>query len=226
MTRNIAPKHWLNSGQAEEVMQEKHLPIWRTLIERILEQDLSTATVLDFGCNRGGFLRELYRLRPFAKGIGVDIAENAISLATESVGELPLEFLCNKTCEIPAGPFDLVTSYDVIYLLEDLVEHAREIYDRLATGGVYYATTGVFTENPLFSRWKPYLEKGFGRPIPERSASDTVKALRDAGFQVSVRRLAHEDYSFVKLDSPYFFSLFEEFEYNSETTLIFRCQKS
>ena len=55
-------------------MEEGHRPLWRHLIASITETDLSTRRVLDFGCNRGGFLRLLYSLKPFHQGLGIDIA--------------------------------------------------------------------------------------------------------------------------------------------------------
>ncbi|MFT2603543.1 SAM-dependent methyltransferase, partial [Escherichia coli] len=64
---------WYVDPDAENAMADGHAPIWRHLIGLVPEQDLSTRTVLDFGCNQGGFLRHLHALRPFRKALGIDI---------------------------------------------------------------------------------------------------------------------------------------------------------
>ncbi|MFX9073378.1 hypothetical protein ABTN28_19105, partial [Acinetobacter baumannii] len=50
---------WYVDPDAENAMADGHAPIWRHLIGLVPEQDLSTRTVLDFGCNQGGFLRHM-----------------------------------------------------------------------------------------------------------------------------------------------------------------------
>ena len=65
---------WHTDAAREPAMEEGHRPLWRHFIESIPETDLSTHEVLDFGCNRGGFLRLLHALKPFRHAIGVDIA--------------------------------------------------------------------------------------------------------------------------------------------------------
>ena len=67
---------WHSDRAREFAMEEGHRPLWRHFIEAVPETDLSTRDVLDFGCNRGGFLRLLYALRPFRRGLGVDIARD------------------------------------------------------------------------------------------------------------------------------------------------------
>lgn len=80
MNRN-SPKTistWYVDPDAEDRMSDGHAPIWRHLIDLIVERDLSEKSVLDFGCNQGGLLRHLYAIRPFRKALGIDIAEQSI----------------------------------------------------------------------------------------------------------------------------------------------------
>ena len=46
-------------------MGAAHAPIWRRMIDVSVPHDLSASTVLDYGCNQGGFLRLLYDRHPF-----------------------------------------------------------------------------------------------------------------------------------------------------------------
>jgi len=41
-------------------MGAAHAPIWRRMVDVSVPHDLSASTVLDYGCNQGGFLRLLY----------------------------------------------------------------------------------------------------------------------------------------------------------------------
>jgi 2-polyprenyl-3-methyl-5-hydroxy-6-metoxy-1,4-benzoquinol methylase len=58
-----------------------HSRYWRHFISSVPEIDLSEKSVLDFGCNQGGFLRLLHAMRPFRRGLGIYIASNSIAVA-------------------------------------------------------------------------------------------------------------------------------------------------
>jgi trans-aconitate methyltransferase len=60
-------------------MEEEHRPLWRHFIQTIPETDLSDCQVVDFGCNRGGFLHLLHELKPFRHALGIDIAQESIA---------------------------------------------------------------------------------------------------------------------------------------------------
>ena len=77
---------------ANSAMEEGHRPLWRHFITISPEADLSTRCVLNFGCNRGGFMRLLYALKPYRQGFGVDLAEDSIAAARSLVGTAPIKF--------------------------------------------------------------------------------------------------------------------------------------
>ena len=135
---------WHTDPQREAAMAGSHAPYWRHFIEAIPERDFSTKRVLDFGCNRGGFLRLLYALRPFRSGVGIDIASESISAAKAAAeaGDAPLHFEATTDLSPWAGAFDVAFSYEVIYLLPELKRHAEQLHSVLRKGGVYYAVTG------------------------------------------------------------------------------------
>jgi 2-polyprenyl-3-methyl-5-hydroxy-6-metoxy-1,4-benzoquinol methylase len=60
---------WQNYAEGEQQMEERHLRGWREIISLIQEPDLSQFSVLDFGCNQGGFLRHLHQAKPFKEGL-------------------------------------------------------------------------------------------------------------------------------------------------------------
>ncbi|WP_300072025.1 class I SAM-dependent methyltransferase [uncultured Ruegeria sp.] len=72
---------WSKKPSEEDSMTEEHAWIRREMIKCIPNPNLSTARVLDVGCNQGGFLRMLYDTRPFASGMGVDLARDRVALA-------------------------------------------------------------------------------------------------------------------------------------------------
>lgn len=76
-----------DSPEGEAHMAEGHEPAWRAMVNDMSEDDLSGKNILDFGCNRGGFLKLLHRMKPYQSALGVDIAESP----------LPMPILTKKT---------------------------------------------------------------------------------------------------------------------------------
>ncbi|MDO0824650.1 class I SAM-dependent methyltransferase [Desulfosporosinus nitroreducens] len=70
-------------------MEDMHLRFWHKILDMVTEKDLSSYSVLDLGCNQGGFLRYLYGQRPFKNGIGVDLARQSVEVANQRKGSLP-----------------------------------------------------------------------------------------------------------------------------------------
>jgi hypothetical protein len=72
-------------------MEEGRRPLWRHFIRTIPEADLSSSVVIDFGCDRGGFLRLLgsrslrrRTARSYCRTAGLG---SAISLSLELAAE-------------------------------------------------------------------------------------------------------------------------------------------
>jgi 2-polyprenyl-3-methyl-5-hydroxy-6-metoxy-1,4-benzoquinol methylase len=90
---------WYVDSAAEDRMSDSHAPIWRLLIDVMVERDLSEKSVLDFGCNQGGLLRHLYAIRPFRKALGIDIAKQSIAKAESLKGNLPVQHIVGGTLD-------------------------------------------------------------------------------------------------------------------------------
>jgi SAM-dependent methyltransferase len=216
---------WHTDAAREPAMEELHRPLWRHFIETIPEADLSTRDVLDFGCNRGGFLRLLYALKPFHTALGVDIARDSIAAAREFTGVAPIDY--QVATDLAAWPqrFDIAFSYEVIYLLPDIIAHSADMHAALRPGGVYYAVTGCHTDSPLWPRWRHVISESSNAPVHDRTPEEYAAALKAAGFTVSVRRFGYSGFVPVPKDSSYYPRLIDAVDYASEHKLLFRAVK-
>ncbi|OWO95945.1 SAM-dependent methyltransferase [Rhizobium esperanzae] len=215
---------WYIDPDAEDRMADGHAPIWRHLIDLMLERDLSDKSVLDFGCNQGGLLRHLYAIRPFRKALGIDIAETSIAKAETLKGNLPIQHQVGGRLEGWSDEFDLAVSHEVIYLVPDIDTHAADIRQALKPGGVYYAVTGCHTDNPLWPRWRELVANRTNTVVQDRSITDYGLAFEKAGFDVSARKLEYEGFIPFVADgwTPDFA---DALDYYTQTKIVFRLVK-
>lgn len=213
---------WHSDPARDPAMEESHRPLWRHFIETIPETDLSARDVLDFGCNRGGFLRLLHAQKPFRRGLGVDIAQASLAQARELAGVAPLAFEdAGRLAEWP-GRFDLAFSYEVIYLLPDLAAHAALMHATLRPGGIYYAVTGCHTANPIWPGMRAAIAATSNAPVQDRSPEEYAEAFQAAGFEVSVRRFGYDGFVPFQKVSRYYPTLMDALDYPDRHKLLFR----
>jgi len=62
------------------------------MIDVSVSHDLHDSTILDYGCNQGGFLRMLYDRNPFRGAVGIDIARESVARADLLKGHRPIEY--------------------------------------------------------------------------------------------------------------------------------------
>jgi SAM-dependent methyltransferase len=206
-------------------MEEGHRPMWRHFIQTVPEVDLSTREILDFGCNRGGFLRLLHALKPFRQALGIDIARDSIGAARELAGAFPIDYEVASDASAWPNRFDLAFSYEVIYLLPDPAAHAVSIHAALKSGGVYYAVTGCHTESPLWPSFRKAIAETTNAPVQDRSPDDYAAAFAAAGFEVSVRRFGYDGFVPASQDRRYYPRLMDAVDYAAEHKLLFRLVK-
>lgn len=216
---------WQKDPEQDAAMAEAHRPFWRHFIETIPERDLSTRTVLDFGCNRGGFLRLLYALRPFRKGVGIDIAVQSVAAANAAKGDIPVQYEVATDLTPWADTFDIAFSYEVLFLLPDLKRHAEQVFNSLRSGGVYYVVIGAHTENPLWLRWREILTRTSNAPVQDYSPDDCVAAFASVGFDVSLRRFGYDGFVDITRARDYFPSAMDALTFLAERELLFRLEK-
>ncbi len=221
-------KHsWMKSPEEDAAMQEEHLPYWQAMIKSMPEQDLTRMTILDFGCNQGGFLQLLFNLRPFKAAVGIDAVDSAIEIARKKCAGLPVEFKVDTSVGRFKAHFDLAFSHEVLYLLPDLSFHAREMFTALKTEGIYYASMGAHLENPLWPRWRRYLKHQANIPPQDYSLEDVVEAFISAGFEVEARRFRIEAFHPYnpETDKIYYPSLMAKLDYFDRDKILFRFVK-
>jgi SAM-dependent methyltransferase len=216
---------WHLDADAEAAMAESHRPMWRHFVSSILERDLSRRDVLDFGCNRGGFLRLLYAMRPFRGAVGIDIAHESVRVARSLCGEMPIDYEVATSLARYQGAFDIAFSYEVIYLLPDLEDHARQMHAALKFGGVYYAVTGCHTHCPLWPHWRSLIARDSNAPVQDRSPEDYADAFARAGFKVSVKRFGYDGFVPADKSRAYYPRLMDAVTYPADDKLLFRLER-
>jgi SAM-dependent methyltransferase len=216
---------WHTEPQGDVSMAESHSPYWRHFIETVPERDFSSKTVLDFGCNRGGFLRLLHALRPFRRGVGIDIASESIAAADAAKDGMPVQFHVTTDLSPWADSFDVAFSYEVVYLLPELKQHADQMYAVMRNGGVYYAVTGCHTEMPLWPKWRELIGNNGNAPVQDYSPQDYIDAFVAAGFEVSVKRFGFDGFVQASKDRKYYPSILDALSYPAEYKLLFRLEK-
>lgn len=213
---------WQKQTEGEQRMEDEHLRHWRKVLGMVEEHDLSHSSVLDFGCNQGGFLRILYGQRPFKEGIGIDLARSSVAVANERKGELPLHYVATGAPEQFAHRFDLAFSISVIYLIDDLQEHARKLRQALKPGGVYYATYTDYSGNLSL----PYIQKNINRngavPMHLHTLDEIAGAFFREGFRVGVRKLLPDGFIELSPQDRWFLRVQDRMQYEYEQAYIFR----
>ena len=219
-------KTWSTDPTEEDGMTEEHAWIWQEMINVIPKRDLTTARILDIGCNQGGFLRMLYDQRPFVSGVGIDLAQDRVALANAAKGDRPVEYVATTNLQDIGGGFDLAFSHEVIYLIGDLEAHATQVAATLKPGGHYDAITCCHADNPLWARWRPKIAEFSNISVPNHTVADIASAFRKAGFDVSISRFLANSYIPTEAPTDYFATDLERVETYARWKLCFRCHKT
>jgi SAM-dependent methyltransferase len=213
---------WNRNPADEDAMGASHAPIWRRMIDVSVPRDIGSSTVLDYGCNQGGFLRMLYDRHPFKSAVGIDIARESVSRAELLKGHRPIDYKVSDSAAALGFGFDFAFSHEVIYLLPDPTAHARDIKAALRPGGAYVAAMGCHTDSSLWPRWRKLITETSSIPIYDHSLEEVSKAFADAGFTVSVRPLALDAFMHVSPGSAYFPKVADQLHYYSTDKVLFR----
>jgi SAM-dependent methyltransferase len=222
MARPSTIATWNRNPADEEAMGATHAPIWRRMADVSVPHDISTSTVLDYGCNQGGFLRLLYDSHSFLRAVGIDIARESVARADLLKGHRPIEYKVADTAASLGRTFDYAFSHEVIYLLPDLAAHARDIRAALQPGASYVAAMGCHTDSSVWPRWRKLISETSSIPLYDHSLEDVSKAFAEAGFTVSVRPLALNAFMQVTIGSAYFPKVVDQLRYYTTDKVLFR----
>jgi SAM-dependent methyltransferase len=213
---------WNRNPADEEAMGAAHAPIWRRMVEVSVPHDIRDSTVLDYGCNQGGFLRLLYDSHPFKAAVGIDIARESVARAELLKGQRPIAYKVADQAAALGHSFDFAFSHEVIYLLPDVAEHARDIKAVLRPGGTYVAAMGCHTDSSLWPHWRKLIAETSSIPIYDHSLEDVSQAFAETGFNVSVRPLALNAFMHVTIGSAYFPKVTDQLRYYTADKVLFR----
>ena len=213
---------WNRNPAEEEAMGAAHAPIWRRMIDVSVPRDLSQSTVLDYGCNQGGFLRMLYDRHPFRGATGIDIARESVGRAELLKGQRPIDYKVSDTAAALGRTFDYAFSHEVIYLLPDVAAHANDMKAALRPGGAYVAAMGCHTDSAVWPRWRTLIAETSSIPVHDHSLEEVANAFSAAGFTVSVRPLALDAFMQVTVGSSYFPKITDQLRYYTEDKILFR----
>jgi SAM-dependent methyltransferase len=217
---------WNRNPADEEAMGAAHAPIWRRMVDVSVPHDLSASTVLDYGCNQGGFLRLLYDTHPFKQAVGIDIARESVGRAEMLKGHRPIDYKVANSAASLGRTFDFAFSHEVLYLLQDLAAHANDMKAALRPGGAYVAAMGCHTDSAIWPMWRKLISQTSSIPIYDHSLEEVAKTFSTAGFTVGVRPLALDAFMPVTVGSSYFPKITDQLRYYNTDKVLFRFVKT
>jgi len=212
---------WTKDQAEEDLMNEDHAPLWKQMITLIPSEYWQEKTVLDFGCNQGGFLKEIYKNAAYKKALGVDLAQSSLEVARTRHQRLPTEFNTPEVLNNQRESFDIAFSHEVLYLLPDLEEHAQIIKQTLKKGGRYYAAIGCHTDQPLWSQWKSFVADYSNIPVFDYSLDDYANAFFKAGFKVGVQPFRLSGFFPLSQNNPYMPRVVDSIRYYNVDKVLF-----
>src|SRR5258708_9882473 len=211
---------WNRKPAEEEAMGAAHAPIWRRMINVSVPHDLHDSTILDYGCNQGGFLRMLYDRHPFKGAVGIDIARESVARAELLKGHRPIDYKLADSASSLSRSFDYAFSHEVLYLLRDLAAHAQDIRAALRPGGSYVAAMGCHVDSAVWPKWRKLIGETSSIAIYDHSLEDVSKALSAARFPVAARPLGLAAFLPATVGRPYFPKGVDPLRYHSQDKVL------
>lgn len=190
---HVIRRTFFGSPREDAALAGRNEIFWRALLGHI-EADRAIqpgATILDWGCHRGGLLclaarqlrpQQVHGLEPLLE------ARRLAQAALDREGIKGSVLHPDEITSIGSETVDLIISHEVFYLLEDLSAVMNECRRILRHGGAAYVVLGCHTENPIWSSWKAELE-GQGLVVFDHAPFDLLRAASDAGFSPAFRPL-------------------------------------
>ena len=185
---------WMQPEAGDQSMEDEHQTFWDDVLENAIDVDFSGKKILDFGCNQGGMLRRIYKDMKFKSAVGVDVAQKSIEQADARKGDLPIEYMARNNLDDLDTDFDYATSTAVIYLIDDIADHARQIFNRLKPGGIYFATHPDYITDPRFTAAQEAINEHAAISCAQNNLDDIIGGFESAGFKVYVKRIVPNHY--------------------------------
>jgi SAM-dependent methyltransferase len=185
-------KDWHLYNAYEIGIENGNITFWTAMIHEIIPPHTGREVVLDYGSGDGQFLRLLHQMRPFSKGLGVDVDEKAVIGARTALREgEPIEYGAPSALDALEQHFDLIFSQEIFWMIENLPALAKTLYHVLKEKGEYYCTMGCHIENPLWPHRRRLLQED-GFKVFDYSLDQVADIFYAAGFEVGLKRLPVE----------------------------------
>ena len=143
--------------------------------------------VLEIGCGTGSTALEL--APGVASYTATDLSAEMIRIARGKLtDDLPadLAFEVGRAGALPDGSFDAILALNLLHLVRDLETVIDRVFERLPSGGLFIAKTGLLKDGAFFLRPLILAMQLVGKaPYVRRlSASELRAMLTDAGFEL------------------------------------------
>lgn len=122
------------------------------------------ASVLDIGCGGGANIKQLLKMTPHGKVMGVDYSEVSVA-ASRKLNQADIK---RKRCDVVQGNvmqlpfaekrFDLVTAYETIYFWPNLHDAFAQVYRVLRNGGTFMICNELGGRNVQDHRWPEIID--------------------------------------------------------------------
>ena len=185
-----AKQFWNNRAAGYDAsVQGKYAEAYRKTIEITRQYLNKESRLLDYGCGTGIVTNQI------APDVGpvtaVDISENMIAIARQKAAELNLSNVTYLDAEltdekVQSGGYDVISTFNLLYFVEDLDGLLRKIYEMLPQGGYFLSVTDCLGEKDTFkSLVISLLMKMKLLPFMRLfSTAELVKTIENAGFEV------------------------------------------
>ncbi len=138
---------------------------------------------------------------------------------------IPARFEVRENLAGLDNQFDLALSHEVPYLIPDLDNHAKQIFDTLKPGGVYYAACGCHRDNPAWPAWKPAIQSMSDLTVQDHALDDYAQALHKAGFLVAARPFQIDAFLPIKVSCALIPKVAAKLDYYKSVKTLFRMVK-
>lgn len=163
MVRLQAEKHELISGHSFQSEEEYVLHLMHTASYLQAARLSENKKVLDLGCNTGYGTEILSKVARHV--VGVDVSEQAISVAQKKYGNRRMKFQLIDGTQIPFkdNEFDVVVSFQVIEHIVNYSVYIGELKRVLSPGGIVMFTTpnALLRLDPGMKPWNEFHVREF-----------------------------------------------------------------
>lgn len=157
------------------------------LVEEVLKNLHDGSRILDMCTGSGCILLSLLHYSNNCEGIGVDISDEALEIATQNAGRLDIgaTFIKSNLFDSIDGKFDFIVSnppYIRSDVIPTLMEEVKDFEPIIALDG---KEDGLYFYRQIIESCKKYLQRGgmLYFEIGFDQAADVSALMKDAGFQ-------------------------------------------